>query len=80
LNFPIRLDDKLSNIYGNAAAGNGVLSKQSKEAYAVIGGLIDEQLNKLKNILDTDIVQLNRLIREKALPVMGLKKEVKGKE
>jgi hypothetical protein len=30
--------------------------------------------------LDTDIVQLNRLIREKALPVMGLKKEVKGKE
>jgi hypothetical protein len=80
LNYPIRLDDKLSNIYGNAAAGNGALSKQSKEAYAVISGLIDEQLNKLKNILNTDIVQLNQLIRQKALPVIGLKKEMKEKE
>ena len=80
LNYPIRLDDKLSNIYGNAAAGNGALSKQSKEAYDVIGGLIDEQLNKLKKILDNDIVQLNQLIRQKALPVIGLKKEIIGKE
>ena len=80
LNYPIRLDDKLSNIYGNAAAGSGALSKQSKEAYAVIGGQIDEQLNKLKNILDNDIVKLNQMIREKSLPVIGLKKEQKGKE
>jgi photosystem II stability/assembly factor-like uncharacterized protein len=80
LNYPIRLDDKLSNIYGNAAAGNGALSKQSKDAYAVIGGQIDVQLNKLKNILETDIVKLNQMIREKALPLIGLKKEVKGKE
>jgi hypothetical protein len=80
LNYPIRLDDKLSNLYGNAAAGNGALSKQSKEAYAVIGGQIDEQLNKLKNILETDMVKLNQLIREKALPVIGLKKEEKVKE
>jgi photosystem II stability/assembly factor-like uncharacterized protein len=80
LNFPIRLDDKLSNIYGNAAAGNGALSKQSKEAYAVIGGQIDDQLNKLKNIFETEIIKLNQLIREKALPVIGLKKEVKKKD
>jgi len=80
LNYPIRLDDKLSNIYGNAAAGNGALSKQSKEAYAVIGGQIDEQLNKLKSILDIDIVKLNQLIREKAVPLIGLKKESKEKE
>ena len=80
LNFPIRLDDKLSNIYDVAAAGNGALSRQSKESYAVTGGLIDEQLNKLKNIFDTDIVKLNQLIREKSLPVIGLKKEEKKKE
>jgi hypothetical protein len=80
LNYPIRLDDKLSNIYSNASAGNGALSKQSKEAYAVIGGQIDEQLNKLKNILDTDIAKLNQMIREKALPLIGLKKEDKKKD
>jgi Na+/phosphate symporter len=77
LNYPIRLDDKLSNIYGNAAAGYGVLSKQSKEAYAAIGGQIDGQLNKLKNIVEVDIVKLNKMIREKTLPVIGLKKEEK---
>ncbi|HWR32269.1 MAG TPA: hypothetical protein VN451_01985, partial [Chitinophagaceae bacterium] len=80
LNYPIRLDDKLSNVYGNAAAGNGALSKQSKEFYAAISGLIDEQLNKLKGVLENDIVKLNTLIREKALPVIGLKKEKKEKE
>jgi photosystem II stability/assembly factor-like uncharacterized protein len=77
LNYPIRLDDKLSNIYGNAAAGYGALSKQSKEAYAAIGGQIDGQLNKLKNIVEVDIVKLNKMIREKTLPVIGLKKEEK---
>jgi hypothetical protein len=80
LNYPIRLDDKLSNIYGNASAGNGALSKQSKEAYTAIGGLIDEQLGKLKNILETDIVNLNKMIREKSLPVIGLKIDKKEKE
>ena len=77
LNYPIRLDDKLSNIYNNAAAGYGALSKQSKEAYAAIGGQIDGQLNKLKNIVEVDIVKLNKMIREKTLPVIGLKKEEK---
>ena len=77
LNYPIRLDDKLSNIYGNAAAGYGALSKQSKEAYAAIGGQIDGQLNKLKNIVEVDIARLNKMIREKTLPVIGLKKEEK---
>jgi len=75
LNYPIRLDDKLSNIYNNAASGNGTLSKQVKESYTVIAGKIDEQLQKFKNILDSDVVKLNQIIREKALPVIGLKKE-----
>jgi photosystem II stability/assembly factor-like uncharacterized protein len=77
LNYPIRLDDKLSNIYDNAVSGNGTLSKQVKESYAVITVKIDEQLQKFKNILDSDVVKLNQLIREKALPVIGLKKESK---
>ncbi len=80
LNYPIRLDDKLSNVYRNAKAGNGGLSKQVKDAYTVIAGQIDEQLNKLKKIMDSDVVKLNQLIREKALPVIGLKKEEKDKK
>ncbi len=75
LNYPIRLDDKLSGLYGNAQAGNGVLAKQMKEAYVVIGGQIDVQLEKLKKIMEDDLKSLNQLIREKHLPVIGIKKE-----
>ena len=79
LNYPIRLDDKLSGLYGNAEAGNGALSKQIKETFVVLGGQIDDQLNKLKMIMEVDIKMLNELIREKALPVVGLKNDEKDK-
>jgi hypothetical protein len=75
LNFPIRLDDKLSSIYNAAAAGNYGLSRQTKDAYAEIVPLIDEQLNKLKKIMTEDVGKLNQLIHEKLLPVIGVKKE-----
>jgi photosystem II stability/assembly factor-like uncharacterized protein len=75
LNYPIRLDDKLSSIYGAASAGQSGLSKQSKDAYAELVVKIDEQLNKLKKIMNEDVTRLNQLIHEKTLPVIGVKKE-----
>ena len=80
LNYPIKLDDKLSSIYNASAAGQSGLSRQSKEAYAELVVQIDEQLNKLKNIINGDILKLNQLIHEKALPVIGVKKEDKEKD
>lgn len=74
LNFPIRLDDKLSGLYDNAYTGNGAPSKQVKEAYADIAGKIDVELNKLKDVISTELPKLNQLIRDKSLPVIGLKK------
>lgn len=73
LNYPIRLDDKLSSIYNASAAGQSGLSRQSKEAYAELVVQIDEQLNKLKKILSEDVGRLNQHIHEKVLPVIGLK-------
>lgn len=74
LNFPIRLDDKLSSIYNASAAGTGI-TKQAKDAYTDLVVKIDEQLNKLKKIMSDDVVKLNQLIHEKTLPVIGVKKE-----
>jgi methyl-accepting chemotaxis protein len=75
LNFPIRLNDKLSGLFDAANSGNFAPGKQSKEVYADLSKQCDEQLNKLKKVMDTDVVKFNQLIREKALPVIGLKKE-----
>ena len=77
LNFPIRLDDKLSGVYDAAAAGTAAPSKQAKEAYTDLASLIDVQLNKLKAIISEDVKKLNQMIHEKTVPVIGLKKEEK---
>ena len=75
LNFPIRLDDKLASVYNAAAAGQAAPSRQAKEAYAELVSLTDIQLGKLKKIMSEDVVKLNQMIHEKALPVIGLKKD-----
>jgi len=75
LNFPIRLDDKISGLYDFASSGNSAPARQVKEAYADLSGQADVHLNNLKRLISDDLVKFNQLIREKALPVIGLKKE-----
>ena len=75
LNFPIRLDDKISGLYDFALSGNTAPAKQVKDAYAELSAQADVQLNKLKKIMDEDLVKLNQMIREKSLPVIGVKKD-----
>lgn len=75
LNYPIRLNDKLGGVYDAAASGNMAPPKQVKEVYADLEAQVDVQLNNLKKIQEEDVPKLNQLIREKALPVIGLKKE-----
>jgi photosystem II stability/assembly factor-like uncharacterized protein len=75
LNYPIRLNDKLGGIFDVASSGNMAPSRQVKESYNDIAAQCDSALGKLKNILDHDILALNELIRQKTLPVIGVKKE-----
>ncbi len=74
LNFPIRLNDKLGGVFDAAASGNTAPSKQVREVYAELARQCDEQLNKLKMIMDEDVPAFNKLIHEKSLPVIGVKK------
>lgn len=75
LNYPIRLDDKISGLYDFAASGVSAPARQVKDAYAELSAQADVQLNKLKKIMEDDLVKLNDMIREKALPVIGVKKD-----
>ncbi|GAB2835410.1 WD40/YVTN/BNR-like repeat-containing protein [Ferruginibacter profundus] len=75
LNFPIRLDDKISGLYGFANSGNAAPAKQVRDAYTELAAQADVQLNTLRKIMEDDLVKLNAMIREKALPLIGLKKE-----
>lgn len=75
LNYPIRLNDKIAGLYDYAASGYSAPAKQVKEVFATLSAQADVHLNKLKNIFTVDLAKFNQLVREQALPVVGVKKE-----
>ena len=75
LNYPIRLNDQISGLYGYAASGNYAPTQQVKDAYSFLSRKADAELNKLTEVINVDVAKFNELIRQKKLPVIGVKKE-----
>ncbi len=73
LNYPIKLNDKLSGVFDAANSGNFAPSKQVREVYADLAMQIDKELLKLKGIKEKQVPVFNELIRQKSLPVIGVK-------
>lgn len=80
LNYPIRLNDKLSGLFDAANSGNMAPPKQVKDVYTELSKQCDEQLAKYKKIKEEELAKLNQLIRDKAVPVIGLKNEDSKKD
>jgi photosystem II stability/assembly factor-like uncharacterized protein len=78
LNFPIRINDKLSGLYGIAAGGNAVPSKQATEVFAELSTKADIQLDRLKAIIHDQLSTLNKLIYERQVPVISTKVDEEG--
>jgi photosystem II stability/assembly factor-like uncharacterized protein len=74
LNYPIRLNDKLSGLFDAANSGINPPSKQVREVYAELAKQVDAAIADFRSLQSNEIMQLNRLIREKELPVIGVKK------
>ena len=75
LNYPIRLNDKISGLYNYVNSGYTPVARQAKEAYADLAAQADIQINKLKSIMNNELKQFNKLIHDKQVPVIGLKPE-----
>jgi len=73
LNFPIRLNDKLSGVYGYASEGYTAPNRQAREVFASLSARTDVQLDRLKNILNTGIPALNKLAYQQQVPVISVK-------
>ena len=74
LNYPIRLNDKISGLYDVISSGYNAPNKQVREAYKALSAEADKHLNILKLVMENEVVQLNKLIHEKEIPVIGIKK------
>ncbi len=73
LNYPIRLNDKLSGVYGFAADGYAAPSRQAHEVFALLSAQSDVQLEKLKTIINHSIPELNKLAYQQQVPVISVK-------
>ncbi len=73
LNYPIRINDKLSGVYGFAAGGNTPPSKQAREVFGMLSAQADQQLDRLKTLLGSGLPALNKLIYERQVPVISVK-------
>jgi photosystem II stability/assembly factor-like uncharacterized protein len=72
LNYPIRLNDKLAGLFDAANSGNFAPSRQVMSVYADLSAQVDAQLEKLRQVKSVDVPAFNELIRQKALPVIGV--------
>ncbi|GGA86761.1 WD40/YVTN/BNR-like repeat-containing protein [Puia dinghuensis] len=73
LNYPIRINDKISGVYGFAAGGNAVPSKQARDVFAVLRAEADGQLARLQQVVQTGLPALNKMIYERQIPVISAK-------
>jgi hypothetical protein len=75
LNYPIRLNDKISGVFDAANSGMQPPSKQAQEVFSALSSQTDAELAKLKRIKEVDLPHLNEMIKQSTLPVIGLKKD-----
>jgi len=73
LNYPIKLNDKLAGVFDVANSGNFPPSKQVLDVYGDLASQIDIQVKRLEDVKNKEIPAFNDLIRQKALPVIGVK-------
>jgi photosystem II stability/assembly factor-like uncharacterized protein len=75
LNYPIRLNNKLSALAGVVASADGPPTASSYAVYDEVASRIDAELARLRQVLDTDLAAFNQLVREKGVPAVVLKKQ-----
>jgi hypothetical protein len=72
LNFPSRLNAKLSALTSVVASADGAPTQQAYDVFRDLTTRIDQQLMQLQKIIGADVAAFNRLIRQSELPAILL--------
>jgi len=73
LNFPIRLNNKLAALGGVVASAESAPTAQSYAVYDEVVGQIDAQLQKLAQLMRTDVPAFNQLVKDQNIPAVVIK-------
>ncbi|UOG72826.1 glycosyl hydrolase [Hymenobacter tibetensis] len=74
LNFPIRLNNKLANLVGQASTGDYRPTEQAIAVKKEVTEQITQQLTQFKTLKEQEIPALNKLIRDKNVDAITLPK------
>ena len=75
LNYPIRLTNKLAHLNSLTGRGDYPPTQQAIQVKNDLTGKIDEELSKFNRIKEADLPEINRMIREKAVDAISIKKD-----
>ncbi len=70
LNYPIRLNNRLSGVVGGASSSDYRPTDQAYQVRDEVTQLINIELEKLRDVLETDVPRLNEMIRELEVPAV----------
>jgi hypothetical protein len=73
LNYPIRLNNKLAALAGVVGSAEAAPTAQSYAVYDEIVTQIDAQLQKLAQVMRTDVAAFNQLVRDQNIPAVVIK-------
>jgi hypothetical protein len=70
LDQPVKLYNILITVNGQVQTGDYAPTKQHEEMFADFSGKVGEQLRKLQQVENADVVALNKLLTEAQLPLI----------
>jgi hypothetical protein len=70
LNYPIRLNNKLTSLAGEVGSGDRRPTDQALAVRQEITTRLDAELTRLKDLESRELVRLNELARERRIPVL----------
>jgi photosystem II stability/assembly factor-like uncharacterized protein len=73
LNFPIRLNNKLAALGGVVGSADAAPTAQSYAVYEEVVTAIDAELQKLSQIVKTEVPAFNPLVRDQNIPAVVIK-------
>jgi hypothetical protein len=73
LNFPIRLNNKLAALLGVVSRSETPPNEQSLAVYDELSADINAQLQKLSQIMKTDVPAFNQLVKDQSIPAIVVK-------
>jgi hypothetical protein len=70
LNFPTRLNAKLSGLSSVVGSADGAPTQQAYDVFRELSARIDQQLIQLQEVIDADVAAFNELVHTSAIPAI----------